>query len=130
MRGICLLETAGARIVSFVITIVSYFFLANIVFSLHAPLILTAILIFLFSFFFIYHLVWAHTLEKVANLMILWVLALALCLTELSCLLWFWPTSPPVLSLFLVVFFILSLASRLCGLISDCLKMLFGNMYG
>lgn len=103
IRTIALLSSA--RIVSFVISLVSYFFLANIVFSLHTSIITTGILIFVFSFFLVFHSLWTYTLERELKPGILWSFVLSLCLSELSCALWFWPSAPTVIALFLTGFF-------------------------
>lgn len=103
IRTIALLS--GARIVSLVITIVSYFFLANIAFSLRLSILPTSLLIFIFSFFLILQSLWTITLENRFKPYFLWTLGLALCLFEMSLILWFWPASPTVIALFLTGFF-------------------------
>lgn len=103
IRTITLLSSA--RIVSFVITLVSYFFLSNIIFSLHISILPISIMIFVFSLLLIYHSLWTHTLDKTFKDRIFWVLMLSFCLFEVSLLLSFWPTSPTVIALFLTGFF-------------------------
>lgn len=95
----------GARIVSFVITLVSYFFLTNIVFTFRLPIIPLAFLVFVFSYLLILQAFWTITLEKSLIKTSLWVLGLSLCLFEVAILLWFWPTTPTVIALFLTGFF-------------------------
>src|SRR5579872_7322537 len=102
IRTIALLS--GARIVSFLLTLVSYFFLTNVIFSLHFPLIPTSLLLLLTSFLLIYHSIWTYTLEPSLKAYLPWTIGLALCLFEMSLLLWFWPSTPTVLSLFLTGF--------------------------
>lgn len=99
MRTIALLS--GARTVAFTITLVSYFFLSNVVFSLHLNVFLTLVLIFAFTFPLILQSLWMHTLEKKIFSQLGWVLFLTACLFELSVLLWFWPSTPTLISLFL-----------------------------
>lgn len=103
IRTIALL--ASARTVSFILTIVSYFFLANIVFSLNLPFIPTSILILVFSFFLVSHSLWTYTLEKSLFAQKLWILALLICILEVSLILWFWPSNPTIIALFLTGFF-------------------------
>lgn len=103
IRTIALL--ASARTVSFILTLVSYFFLANIVFSLDFSLIPTAILLLVFTFFLVTHSIWTYTLEKPLFANFLWVLALVTCITEASLILWFWPSNPTAIALFLTGFF-------------------------
>lgn len=102
-RSIALLSSA--RIVSFVITLLTYFFLANIVFSLHLFIVPTSLLVFLFSAFLCLHSLWTYTLEPKLYPWIFWVLTLSLCLFEITLILWFWPSSPTIIALFLTGFF-------------------------
>lgn len=103
IRTITLLSSA--RIVSFVLTLVSYFFLLNIIFSLHLPVIPLSVLVFILSFVLISHSLWMHTLNKSIFGEFLWVLALSFCLFEISLVLSLWPTNPTVIALFLTGFF-------------------------
>ncbi|MBI2613310.1 MAG: hypothetical protein HYW62_00845 [Candidatus Levybacteria bacterium] len=106
IRTIALLSSA--RTVSFIITMLSYFFLSNVIFSLHFNIILTLLLIFAFSFPLILHSIWSHTLESNFRAQIEWIFFIGICLVEVAFVLWFWPTSPTILALFLTgVFYIL-----------------------
>src|SRR5260221_10437121 len=62
VRTIALINSA--RIVTFVITLVSYFFLSNIIFSFRISLIPTIGIYSFFTFLFVYQILWAYTLEK------------------------------------------------------------------
>lgn len=99
IRTIALLQSA--RTVSFVITLISYFFLTNVLFSLHIQFVPFLILFFLFSFPLIVHSIWTHTLEKNLLQNIYWPLILTLVLLETASILWFWPSTPTVLAIFL-----------------------------
>lgn len=99
IRTIALLSSA--RIVSFVISLLSYTFLAKIVFSLQKSIFTTSLLIFTFSFFLIFHGLWSYNLEKEWRSNGIWSAVLSLCLFELSLILWFWPSSPTIIALFL-----------------------------
>ena len=104
MRTIALLSSA--RTVSFLITLVSYFFLSNVVFSLDLQAISTAILLFVYTFFLAYQSIWTYTMEKSFSIaMAIWSFALSFCLFESALLLWFWPSSPTFIALFLTGFF-------------------------
>ncbi|MCL5432923.1 MAG: hypothetical protein M1524_02290 [Patescibacteria group bacterium] len=92
---------SSARIVSFVITIVTFFFLTNIVFSMRLPIWVTAILIMFFSFPLVMQSLWTTTLENSFKAYALWALGLSTCLLEVSITLWFWPSSPTIIALFL-----------------------------
>src|SRR3989344_5837850 len=99
IRTIALLSSA--RTVSFVITIVSYFFLSNVLFSLHIQFIPFLILLFLFSFPLVVYSIWTYTLEKKLFQNIYWSWVLAFVLVEVGSILWFWPSTPTVLAIFL-----------------------------
>jgi hypothetical protein len=103
MRTIALLS--GARIVSFVITLISYFFLTNIVYTLHFNVFLVIPFVVLYTFFLIYGSLWTYNLQKTIPYFLTWVLALTGCLAEAATILWFWPTAPTFIALFLAGFF-------------------------
>lgn len=95
---------SGARIVSFVITLISYFFLINIIFSFHAIIFPVIALIGIFTYLLIYHSLWTYTLQKYSQPLALWVSALTVCVIEVATLVWFWPSNPTVTALFLTGF--------------------------
>ncbi len=103
IRTIALLNSA--RIVTFVISLLSYFFLSNIVFSFRLSFFPTTLLISSFTLFFVIHALWTYTLEKSLTKDFMWPAILTLCLVELAAILWFWPTSPTMLALFLTASF-------------------------
>ncbi|HWY79341.1 MAG TPA: hypothetical protein VNW29_03200 [Candidatus Sulfotelmatobacter sp.] len=96
---------SGARIVSFVITLISYFFLTNIVFSFHVVIFPVIAFIALYTYLLIYHSLWTYTLQKYSQPLMVWVSALTVCMIEIASLVWFWPSSPTVTALFLTGFF-------------------------
>lgn len=96
---------SGARIVSFVLTLLTYFFLTNITFTLHLPIYLTLLIFALFTFSLVSQSLWTYRLDKETRVSFLWTLAVTLCLVEMAAVLWFWPSSPTVISLFLSGFF-------------------------
>ena len=103
IRTIALLS--GARTVSLVLTLLSYFFISNVVFSFHINIFITLLLIFIYSFPMILQSIWIHTLDKNPLAQIFWVLSLSVCLVEVSIFLWFRPSSPTVSALFLTAMF-------------------------
>lgn len=103
IRTIALLSSA--RTVSFIITLLSFFFLLNVVFSLDLSLIFTSLIIFIITFFLTIHSIWTYSLDKPLSWHLFWDFALALTIGELSAVLWFWPSSPTIISLFLTGFF-------------------------
>jgi hypothetical protein len=106
IRTIALLS--GAKTVTLVLSLLSFFFLSNVVFSFHINIFITLLLIFVYSFFIILQSIWTYTLEKNPLLDIFWVLSLTLCLVEVALFLWFREASPTVLALFLsAIFYVL-----------------------
>lgn len=106
IRTIALLSSA--RTVSFVVTLLSYFFMANVIFSLHLNIFITLVLVFAFSFPLIMHSIWSHTLEKDFRSHLEWISLIALCIAEIALVLWFWQTTPTIIGLFLTgLFYIL-----------------------
>lgn len=104
IRTIALLSSA--RTVSFVVTLLSYLFLSNVIFSLHTNVFLTAFLIFVLSFPLVLESIWTYTLEKRLQFFeLFWVLALTICLVEVAFILWFWSLIPIIIALFLTGFF-------------------------
>lgn len=103
IRTIALLSSA--RIVSFVITLISYFFLSNIIFTLRITVFPIIALMLLYNFPLIYHSLWTYSLQKGSQPLSLWVSALTVCLVEAATILWFWPSSPTVIALFLTGYF-------------------------
>lgn len=105
VRTIALLSSA--RTVSFFVTLVSYFFLSNVVFSLHLnDVFLTLVLIFAYTFPLILYSIWTHTLEsKFVSEFLVWTFLLSISLVEAAFALWFWPATPTIISLFLTGLF-------------------------
>lgn len=96
---------SGARIVSFVITLVSFFFLTNIVYTLRVTIFPIIVLLLLYTFPLIYHSLRTYSLQKGMHPVSIWASALTVSLVEAATLLWFWPSSPTVIALFLTGFF-------------------------
>lgn len=96
---------SGARTVATTLALLSYFFLSNVIFSLHLSVFLALPLIFIYTFPIVLHSIWIYTLEKNPLYEIFWVFSLTLCLVEVSLFLWFWPSSPTLIALFLAGMF-------------------------
>lgn len=99
MRTIALLS--GARTVTFALTLLSYFFLSNVIFSMHLNVFITLALIFTYTFPMVMQSLWIQTLAKGFFPEFLWTLLITTCLFELSIMLWFWPSTPTLIALFL-----------------------------
>lgn len=99
IRTIALLSSA--RTVSFALTLLSYFFLANVVFSIHSNLLVIDLLIFAFSFPIVHASLWNYTMERGIMSNILWTASLTALIVEAATIMWFWPSTPTLISLFL-----------------------------
>ena len=96
---------SSARTVSLVLSLLSYFFISNVVFSFHINVFITLALIFFYTFLLVSHAIWVYTLEKSPFAQIFWVVALSICLSEIALFLWLGPSSPTVSALFLTAIF-------------------------
>lgn len=98
---------SSARTVSFIITLLSYFFLTNVVFSLHLNIFVDLILLFLFSFPLILQAIWTYTLDNKLFSNLSWVLSLTLCVADFALATWFFPVIPTIIALLLTgVFYV------------------------
>jgi hypothetical protein len=96
---------SGARIVSGVITLISYFFLTNIIFTFHVTIFPVIVLMVLYTYLLVYHSLWSYTLQRSLQPMSIWVSALTVCIVETAIMVWFWPSNPTVIALFLAGIF-------------------------
>lgn len=92
----------AARSVGFLLTVLTHFFLINVIFSLHLIFPLIFLTVFLLSLALIFHVIWSVNLEgSVTKSVAIFTSILALVIAELSLVLSFWPTTPTVAALFL-----------------------------
>lgn len=103
---------SGARIVSFVVTLVAYFFLTRVTFSLALPHVfaytLRPLLVFVFSLLLTLQSIWTVTLDTQVRKHLPWATLLSVCLLEVALVLSFWPTEPTFIALFLTgIFYII-----------------------
>lgn len=96
---------SGARTISLVLTMLSYFFISNVVFSFHTNIFITLGLVALYTFPIVLHSVWTYAQEKSLFSQVFWVLTITICLIEVAAFLWFSQGSPTVLALFLTAIF-------------------------
>ena len=99
VRTIALLSSA--RTVSFFVTLISYFFLSNVVISLRLNIFLTLTLIFCFTFPLTLYSLWTHALDSKFFSRFAWITLLSVSLVQTALALWFWPASPTIIALFL-----------------------------
>lgn len=103
IRTIALLTSA--RTVSFAIMLLSYFFLSNVVFSLHVNLLFTLILTLAYILPMVVVSVWFYTLEKSIRSNFIWTGSITLLLMEITLILWFWSSTPTLIALFMTGIF-------------------------
>ncbi len=103
VRTIALLSSA--RTVSFVLSIFTYAFFTNVLFSSQLSFWIILPILFTYSFLLIIHSLWTYKLEKQIRKEANWALMLSICLTQIAFLLWFWPSKPLIISLFLTDIF-------------------------
>ena len=96
---------SSARTVSFTITLLSYFFLINVIYSLHTNLFINSFLVFIFTFPIVLQSVWTYSLDKNLLSNSIWTVSLTAVLVEVSLMLWFWPSTPTLIALFLTGIF-------------------------
>jgi hypothetical protein len=96
---------SSARTVSLILSLLSYFFISNVVFSFHINVFITLALIFVYTFLMVMQAIWVYTLENNPLANIFWVLGLSICIVEIALFLWFGPSSPTVSALFLTAIF-------------------------
>ena len=96
---------SGARIVSYIITLLAFFFMTATVFSFHIYVLYEGILVFIYTYLLMYHTLWTYSLSEKTYNISLWVLGLTICIWELAMVLWFWPSSSTVIALFLTGIF-------------------------
>lgn len=97
---------SGARIVSFVLTLLSFFFLMNILFTLHFPIYVIAPFFSLVTFLLMFQSIWSYAISSDAMPSLHnWTLMLTVCVLEVAVMIWFWPSSPTISALFLTGLF-------------------------
>jgi hypothetical protein len=96
---------SSARIVSFFITLILFLFLTNIIFTLHITLLPIILIMIVYTYLLVYHSLWTYTLQKVSQPLFIWTSAITVCLVEAAIILWFWPSNPIFIALFLSGFF-------------------------
>lgn len=102
LRTIALLS--GARIVSFILTLFTFFLLVNNIYSLHINIIPTVLLIFVSSFFLTVGSLWTFSLQAFTRIFFIWAMIVSLCTSQIATILWFWPSSPTIIAIFLTGF--------------------------
>lgn len=104
IRTINLLRSA--RIVSFVITLLVFYFLVNFIFSIRLPVYLTPLAIMPIAFLMNIQSLWSYSLDRrqVGEILIFSSL-ISVAIAELAYILIIWPVTPSIYSLFLTGIF-------------------------
>ena len=104
IRTINLLRSA--RIVSFVITLLVFYFLVNFIFSIRLPVYVTPLAIMPIAFLMNIQSLWSYSLERrqVGEILIFSSL-ISVAIAELAYILIIWPVTPSIYSLFLTGIF-------------------------
>lgn len=96
----------SARIVSFVITLLVLFFLINFVFSAHLNIFVSSLIISVLAFFLNFQSLWVYSQEKsMIKEISLYSVVIGLAVFQLSLILFIWPVTAAVYSLFLTGIF-------------------------
>lgn len=104
IRTITLLRSA--RIISFILTIVVYFLMMNIIFSARAIVPLMQTMVFLLSFLLSFQLFWIYSLDRnIISELIFYTFINSFAMLEVSVVLLFWPINATIFSLFLTGIF-------------------------
>jgi hypothetical protein len=96
----------GARWIGFILTFLTAFFLYNAIISIKANIFVTATGVALISLFLFLQGFWVSSIEKrdlASNKMFLYSIIFALGITQISILLYFWPVTVVVGSIFLTI---------------------------
>ena len=96
----------GARWIGFILTFVTAFFLYNAIISIKANILITSIGVALISLFLFLQGLWVSSIEKkdlASNKMFLYGSLFAFGITQISILLYFWPVTVVVGSIFLTI---------------------------
>lgn len=100
IRTIQLLKAAHS--VGLLLTVLTHFFLINIIFSLHLIAGYTFILVLLLSFVLIFPVIWNINLETfISKRVLIFSSMLAFIIAQMALILSFWPAHPTVVALFL-----------------------------
>lgn len=115
LRTIPLYRAASTS--SFLFTIITAFFLYNVIFALNLPFYWNGGVVFILSFLLIIQVLWSIKMEKVTGKIITYSLILSLLIGEGAVALSFWPVAPTVWSLSLSTYLYV-----LLGIVNDYLR--------
>lgn len=111
----------AASTVSFLFTLITAFFLFNVVFALKLPFYLNTVAVFLISFPLILQILWSVGMEKVDTTILVYSGVLSLLVGESALALSFWPVAPTIwsFSLSVIIYVVLGI---ICEFIRDRLS--------
>lgn len=91
----------AASTVSFLFTLITAFFLFNVVFALNLIFYWNGVAVFLISFPLILQMLWSIEMDKITHQLIVYSFILAILIAQCAVALSFWPVVPTIWSLFL-----------------------------
>ncbi len=115
LRTIPLYRAASTS--SFVFTIITAFFLYNVIFAFNLPFYLNGVVVLLLSFLLILQVLWSVKMENITGQMITYSFILGLLIGEGAVALSFWPVAPTIWSLALSTYMYI-----LLGIVNDFLR--------
>ncbi|KKQ10161.1 MAG: hypothetical protein US19_C0008G0004 [Candidatus Daviesbacteria bacterium GW2011_GWB1_36_5] len=115
LRTIPLYRAASTS--SFLFTIITSFFLYNVVFALNLPFYWNGVVVAFLSFLLIIQVLWSVKMEKITGQIITYSLILGLLIGEGAVALSFWPVAPTIWSLALSTYLYI-----LLGVVNDYLR--------
>lgn len=89
----------AASTVNFLFSLITAFFIYNVVYALHTNFYLNGILVFLISFPLILQMLWSIEMDRVTSAILIYSGILALVIGEIALALSFWPVAPTMWSL-------------------------------
>lgn len=107
----------AASTVAFLFTLITAFFIFNVIFALRMPFYLNGLFVFVISFLLIIQFLWTIEMSKISSGILVCSFSLALLVGEVAVALSFWPVAPTIWSLTLA-----ALIYVLLGIITQYIK--------
>lgn len=95
----------GAKIVTFIVLLISYFFLSFIINSESLNIYIAISIMYIYTYLLIYSNLWTYYyLQGIPSWYKIWAALLTVSLCEIELILWFWPTTQLMKAIFLTIF--------------------------
>lgn len=112
----------AASTVAFLFTLVTAFFIFNVIFALRLPFYFNGFFVFLVSFLLVIQFLWTVEMSRISAAILVYSFVLALMVGEVALALSFWPVAPTIWSLTLA-----TLIYVLMGIITQFMKERLSN---